>query len=129
MSADNPALSTAVVRAQDGDEAAFVVLYRLVQPGLLGYLRGIAGEDAEDIAAAAWREIACVLPRFRGDGHGFRGWTASIARQHALGRFRLHGAAPGSPGSPWTPPTVDHIAHTLPEQRCPPRRPGPWSPG
>ncbi|MFE2095087.1 RNA polymerase sigma factor [Streptomyces sp. NPDC059460] len=114
VSADNPALSTAVVRAQDGDEAAFVVLYRLIQPGLLGYLRGIAGEDAEDIAAAAWREIACELPRFRGDGHGFRGWTASIAQRHALGHFRLHGAAPGSPGSPWTPPTVDNIAHTLP---------------
>lgn len=113
MSADNPAVSTAVVRAQDGDEAAFAVLYRLVQPGLLGYLRGFAGEDAEDIAAAAWRETACEPPRFRGDRHGFRGWTASIARRHALGYFRLHGASPGSPGSPWTPPTEDHIAHTL----------------
>lgn len=114
VSADDPALGTAVVRAQDGDEAAFSALYRLVHPGLLGYLRGIVGEGAEDIAAAAWREIARELPRFRGDGQGFRGWTASIARRHARGHLRRRGASPGSLGSPWTPPAEDHTAHSLP---------------
>ena len=33
-------LGAAVARAQEGDEAAFAVAYRIVQPGLLGYLRG-----------------------------------------------------------------------------------------
>ncbi|MGW3361119.1 RNA polymerase sigma factor, partial [Streptomyces bungoensis] len=32
-------LGAAVERAQDGDESAFAVAYRIVQPGLLGYLR------------------------------------------------------------------------------------------
>ncbi|WP_461070389.1 RNA polymerase sigma factor [Streptomyces pseudoechinosporeus] len=114
MSADDLALGTAVAQAQDGDEAAFAVLYRLVQPGLLGYLRGTVDEGAEDVAAAAWREIARELPRFRGDGHGFRGWTASIARRHARGHLRRRGASPRAAGSPWTRQTGDHIAHTLP---------------
>ncbi|MFC8256813.1 RNA polymerase sigma factor [Streptomyces sp. NPDC057291] len=109
-SADDLALGVAVAQAQNGDEAAFLVLYRLVQPGLLGYLRGTVDEGAEDVAAAAWREIARELPRFRGDAHGFRGWTASTARRHARGRFRRHGASHRSAG-PWTPPTGDNIAH------------------
>jgi DNA-directed RNA polymerase specialized sigma24 family protein len=73
-------LGAAVARAQDGDETAFAVAYRIVQPGLLGYLRGIVGDDAEDVASDAWLEISRDLGRFRGDGAGFRGWTATIAR-------------------------------------------------
>ncbi|MCX4706945.1 RNA polymerase sigma factor [Streptomyces sp. NBC_01352] len=111
--ADDLALGAAVARAQDGDEAAFAVLYRLVQPGLLGYLRGMSGERAEDVAAAAWREIARELPRFRGDGQGFRGWTARIARRHAR-RLRRRGAPSRSPGSPSTPLRVDRNAPALP---------------
>ncbi|WP_407699523.1 RNA polymerase sigma factor [Streptomyces broussonetiae] len=119
MSADDLALGTAVAQAQDGDEAAFEVLYRSVQPGLHGYLCGIVGEDAEDVAAAAWREIARELPRFRGDGHGFRGWTASIARRHARGHLRRRGASHRTTGSSWPPPAMDHLAHTLPGATLP----------
>ncbi|MFH9863553.1 RNA polymerase sigma factor [Streptomyces sp. NPDC017202] len=81
-------LGAAVARAQDGDEAAFAVAYRIVQPGLLGYLRGIVGDDAEDVASDAWLEIARDLGRFKGDGAGFRGWTATIARHRALDHLR-----------------------------------------
>ena len=77
-------LGAAVARAQSGDESAFAVAYRIVQPGLLGYLRGLVGDDAEDVASDAWLEIARDLGRFRGDGAGFRGWTAPIARHRAL---------------------------------------------
>ncbi|WP_340376677.1 RNA polymerase sigma factor [Streptomyces sp. SS7] len=81
-------LGAAVARAQDGDETAFAVAYRIVQPGLLGYLRGIVGDDAEDVASDAWLEIARDLGRFKGDGAGFRGWTATIARHRALDHLR-----------------------------------------
>ncbi|MET9501172.1 RNA polymerase sigma factor [Streptomyces sp. NPDC006622] len=81
-------LGAAVTRAQDGDESAFAVAYRIVQPGLLGYLRGIVGDDAEDVASDAWLEIARDLGRFKGDGAGFRGWTATIARHRALDHLR-----------------------------------------
>lgn len=90
-------LGAAVAGAQEGDEAAFAVAYRLVQPGLVGYLRGLVGHDgetAEDIAAEAWLEIARDLGRFRGDGAGFRGWTATIARHRALDHLRRQKVRP-----------------------------------
>ena len=89
-------LGAAVARAQEGDEAAFAVAYRLVQPGLLGYLRGLVGEDAEDVASDAWLEIARDLGRFKGDGAGFRGWTATIARHRALDHLRRQKVRPRS---------------------------------
>ncbi|MFI9617184.1 RNA polymerase sigma factor [Streptomyces sp. NPDC052023] len=81
-------LGEAVTRAQSGDEAAFSRAYQLVQPPLLRYLRGMVAEDAEDVASDAWLEIARDLSRFRGDGAGFRAWTASIARHRAIDHLR-----------------------------------------
>ncbi|MEU3887583.1 RNA polymerase sigma factor [Streptomyces sp. NPDC029041] len=89
-------LGEAVVRAQQGDEAAFAAAYRFVQPGLLGYLRGLVGDDAEDVASDAWLQIARDLGRFRGDGAGFRGWTATIARHRALDHLRRQRVRPRS---------------------------------
>ncbi|MFJ3416638.1 RNA polymerase sigma factor [Streptomyces sp. NPDC086082] len=89
-------LGAAVARAQQGDERAFAVAYRLVQPGLLGYLRGLVGDEAEDVASEAWLEIARDLGRFRGDGAGFRGWTATIARHRALDHLRRQRVRPRS---------------------------------
>jgi len=89
-------LGVAVARAQEGDEVAFAAAYRIVQPGLLGYLRGIVGDDAEDVASDAWLEIARDLRRFKGDGAGFRGWTATIARHRALDHLRRQKVRPRS---------------------------------
>ncbi|AZQ36962.1 RNA polymerase sigma factor [Streptomyces cyaneochromogenes] len=89
-------LGAAVARAQEGDEAAFTIMYRLVQPGLLGYLRGLVGDDAEDVASDAWLEIARDLGRFKGDGAGFRGWSATIARHRALDHLRRQKVRPRS---------------------------------
>ncbi|MEU6947018.1 RNA polymerase sigma factor [Streptomyces sp. NPDC046316] len=88
MGAYDAELGILVERAQRGDEDAFAEAYRLVHPGLLGYVRGLVGEDAEDIASEAWLEIARDLGRFRGDGAGFRGWTAAIVRHRALDHLR-----------------------------------------
>lgn len=96
MQAYDGELGVAVARAQDGDEAAFAVAYRIVQSGLLGYLRGIVGDDAEDVASDAWLEIARDLGRFKGDGAGFRGWTATIARHRALDHLRRQKVRPRS---------------------------------
>jgi RNA polymerase sigma-70 factor (ECF subfamily) len=87
-------LGAAVARAQQGDEAAFAVAYRIVQPALLGYLRGLVGDDAEDVASDAWLEIARDLGRFQGDGAGFRGWSATIARHRALDHLRRQRVRP-----------------------------------
>ncbi|WP_416965686.1 RNA polymerase sigma factor [Streptomyces sp. Agncl-13] len=92
-------LGAAVERAQDGDESAFTILYRIVQPSLLGYLHGLVGDDAEDVASDAWLEIARDLDRFKGDGAGFRGWTATIARHRALDHLRRQRVRPRAGGT------------------------------
>ena len=87
-------IGAAVERAQAGDEAAFAVLYRALHPRLLGYVHGLVGDDAEDVVAEAWLEIARDIGRFRGDGKGFRGWTATIARHRALDHLRRQSSRP-----------------------------------
>jgi RNA polymerase sigma-70 factor (ECF subfamily) len=94
-------LSAAVRAARGGDEAAFRLLYREVQPGLLRYLRGlVGGEDAEDLASETWLQIARDIRTFRDDGAGgFRGWAATIGRHRALDHIRRMQRRP-APGLP-----------------------------
>ncbi|MFF2042377.1 RNA polymerase sigma factor [Kitasatospora sp. NPDC058170] len=93
-------LTTAVRAAQDGDEESFRLLFRTVQPGLLRYLRVLVGgrpedtQDAEDIASEAWLQIARDLRTFSGDGDGFRGWAATVARNRALDHLRARRRRP-----------------------------------
>ncbi|MGW7274290.1 RNA polymerase sigma factor [Streptomyces sp. NPDC054864] len=87
-------LTWALGGARDGDEAAFAVVYRCVQPGLLGYLRGLVRDDAEDVASEAWLQIVRDLGRFRGGGADFRRWTATVARHRALDHLRRQKSRP-----------------------------------
>jgi RNA polymerase sigma-70 factor (ECF subfamily) len=80
--------SAALEAARDGDDDAFRVLYRAVQPGLLRYLRVLVRDDAEDVASEAWLQVARDLGKFRGDLDGFRGWAATIARHRAIDHLR-----------------------------------------
>jgi RNA polymerase sigma-70 factor (ECF subfamily) len=81
-------LSVALGQARRGDEDAFRLLYRSVQPGLCRYLRVLVGQDAEDVASEAWLQITRDLASFRGDLDGFRAWTATIGRHRALDHLR-----------------------------------------
>jgi RNA polymerase sigma-70 factor (ECF subfamily) len=85
---DEGELGDAVARARDGDETAFGIVYREVHPMLLGYLHGLVGDDADDVASETWHDVVRDLGGFRGDGHGFRGWAAAIARHRALDHMR-----------------------------------------
>ena len=81
-------LTAAIGRAQGGDEDAFRLLYRAVQPGLLRYLRMLVGDEAEDVCAETWLRIAGALDGFRGDIDGFRAWAATIGRNRAMDHLR-----------------------------------------
>jgi RNA polymerase sigma-70 factor (ECF subfamily) len=81
-------IGLALDRARAGDEAAFRVLYRDVQPRVLRYLQAIVGADAEDVASETWLQVSRDLPGFSGDGDGFRGWVATIARHRAADHLR-----------------------------------------
>ena len=85
---DQPDLASALSEARRGDESAFRLIYRTIQPGLLRYVRLLVGNDAEDVAAEAWLRIARDLRSFRGDVDDFRGWAATIARHRALDHLR-----------------------------------------
>lgn len=65
--------------AQSGDEAAFVELFRSVQPALLRYLTTLGGGLAEDVASETWVNVVRGLPKFKGDEKGWRSWVFTIA--------------------------------------------------
>ncbi|GIF78315.1 RNA polymerase sigma factor [Asanoa siamensis] len=90
-------LTAAVEAARDGDESAFRELFRAVQPPLLRYLRGLIGEDAEDVASETWLQVCRDLPRFSGDYTNFRAWTATVARHRALDHARKMRRRPSVP--------------------------------
>ncbi|MEV7977307.1 RNA polymerase sigma factor [Streptomyces sp. NPDC086519] len=99
MLGDDAELTAAVRAAQGGDETAFRIVYRAVQPRLLGYVRTLVGDpDAEDVTSEAWLQIARDLDRFSGDADRFRGWAARIARNRALDHIRMRGRRPAIGG-------------------------------
>lgn len=83
-----PDLSTALREACAGDEGAFRLLYRDMQPRLLRYLRALVGAEAEDVASETWLHVARDLHTFHGDTDGFRGWVTTIARHRATDHLR-----------------------------------------
>jgi RNA polymerase sigma-70 factor, ECF subfamily len=92
-------LAQLVGEAVRGDELAFRSIYRQVQPGLLRYLRGLVGDDAEDVASETWLQIARDMRAYRGDGSGFRAWAATIARHRALDHLRYRQRRPSVPAA------------------------------
>jgi RNA polymerase sigma-70 factor (ECF subfamily) len=70
--------------AQAGDEQAFSVLWRHLQPAVLRYFRVAAPEAAEDLAADTWVSVIRKLKQFRGDERGFRAWVFTVARHRAI---------------------------------------------
>jgi RNA polymerase sigma-70 factor, ECF subfamily len=78
----------------DEAEGAFSVLWRDANPALLRYLRVIAPEAAEDIAADAWVQVVRGLAAFRGDEAAWRAWLFTIARHRAIDEGRRQSRRP-----------------------------------
>ena len=90
-------LDHAVDAMQRGDEAAFRLVYRAVQPPLLRYLTVLVGPvDAEDVASEAWAQAFRDLDRFSGGADGFRGWVTTIGRNRAIDHLRRNSRRPVS---------------------------------
>ena len=92
-------LAPSVFAAQRGDAIAFDHLYVTMQPGLLRYLRGLVGDDAEDVASEAWVHIVRDLPALR-EHQNVRAWAAAIARHRALDHLRQQRRRPVTPTAP-----------------------------
>ena len=76
--------ATLLRRAQGGGEEAFTSLWRSFQPGLVRYLRVIAGEAADDLCADTWMQVIRKLGTFEGDDKAFRAWLYTIARHRHI---------------------------------------------
>jgi RNA polymerase sigma-70 factor, ECF subfamily len=90
MRPDDELLAAAV----SGDQVAFAALYRDVQPRLRRYAWTLVGQDADDVTAEAWLQIARDVRRFVGDLDAFRGWTARIVRNRAFDHLRAAARRP-----------------------------------
>jgi RNA polymerase sigma-70 factor (ECF subfamily) len=90
-------LADLLAAARSGDQHAFAQLYRDTHPRLLRYAASLVGQDAEDVTAEAWLQIARDLSRFTGDVMGFRGWTATIVRNRAFDHLRAVQRRPSTP--------------------------------
>ena len=79
-----PLFPELLAAAQGGDEQAFAVLWRDLQPAVLRYFRVAAAEAAEDLAADTWVSVIRSLGQFQGDEGAFRAWVFTVARHRAV---------------------------------------------
>lgn len=109
--ADDAGLVTA---ARAGSDAAFARLVERHQGRLRGFLRRVAGAEADDVAQeallAAWTGLRGLK-----DPAGFRPWLYGIAWRKA--RDRLRGARRGAARDAGWLETVDAPAGLAPEDR------------
>lgn len=84
-----------LARAQHGDEGAFTVVFRAMQPMLLRYLTVLAGPSAaDDLAAETWVAALRGLAKFRGNESDLRGWLITIARARWVDMVRASARRP-----------------------------------
>jgi RNA polymerase sigma-70 factor, ECF subfamily len=81
-------LGGVLARARSGDEAAFLELWRRLQPRLLRYLHVFGCDDPDDVASETWLQVVRDLQRFDGDEEGFRRWLFTVGRNRAIDAAR-----------------------------------------
>jgi RNA polymerase sigma-70 factor (ECF subfamily) len=83
-----PSFGAVLAAAARGDELAFGVIWRDLQPALLRYLDTLAPGDGEDLASETWLRVVEGLSRFSGGERAFRAWVFTVARHRAIDRWR-----------------------------------------
>jgi RNA polymerase sigma-70 factor, ECF subfamily len=92
--------------AQEGSEDAFSLLFRDANPSLLRYLRVIAPDVAEDVAAETWLQVLRGLTSFRGGEQDWRAWLFTISRRKVIDDARRRARRPAVPLSDVPPGRV-----------------------
>jgi RNA polymerase sigma-70 factor, ECF subfamily len=88
MATEAADLGGVLARARSGDEAAFLELWRSLQPRLLRYLRVVGCDDPDDVASETWLQVVRDLHRFNGGDDDFRRWLFSVGRNRAIDAAR-----------------------------------------
>lgn len=81
------ALRFLVLRCQTGDEEAFAKLMAMFEARTLGYLRGIVGDDADDVQQEVWLTVYRQLSDLADPG-AFRTWLFRTTRHRAIDFLR-----------------------------------------
>ena len=76
-----------VLRCQAGDEDAFTTLFRRFGPRTLAYLRGLVGDDADDVQQEVWLSVYRHLASLTNPG-AFRTWLFQTTRHRAVDLLR-----------------------------------------
>jgi RNA polymerase sigma-70 factor, ECF subfamily len=95
-----PSFEAVLDAAAAGDEHAFGVIWRDLQPGLLRYLSVLAPGAGEDLASETWLRVVGGLGRFRGGEPAFRAWVFTVARHRAIDRWRRNARRRDEPVPP-----------------------------
>jgi RNA polymerase sigma-70 factor (ECF subfamily) len=90
-------LAADLALARDGDEEAFVRVWRALHPGLLRYLRVRGDDSPEDLASETWMQVLRYLDSFVGEATEFRAWLFTIARHRAVDAGRARARRPSVP--------------------------------
>ena len=76
-----------VLRCQAGDEQAFTSLFNRFSSRTLAYLRGLVGDDADDVQQDVWLAVYRNLRTVANPG-AFRTWLFQTTRHRALDLLR-----------------------------------------
>jgi RNA polymerase sigma-70 factor, ECF subfamily len=90
-------LDGVLARAQAGDEAGFLELWRSLQPRLLRYLQVLGCDDPDDVASETWLQVVRDLHKFTGNEDGFRRWLFTVGRNRAIDAARARARRRVSP--------------------------------
>ncbi|HWD54352.1 MAG TPA: sigma-70 family RNA polymerase sigma factor [Acidimicrobiales bacterium] len=97
-----PAFEAVLEGARAGEEWAFAVLYRDLNPRLLRYFSAQAPTIAEDLASETWLAAVGRLSTFRGEEAALRAWLFTIGRRRLVQHWRESGRRPTRPVDPAT---------------------------
>jgi RNA polymerase sigma-70 factor (ECF subfamily) len=83
-----------LARVRAGEEVAFRVLWRELQPRLLRYLRVLGCADPDDVASETWLQVVRDLGTFDGSEEDFRRWLFTVGRNRAIDAGRVRQRRP-----------------------------------
>jgi RNA polymerase sigma factor (sigma-70 family) len=74
--------------ARAGGGWAYALLWQALAPGVLGYVRGRAVPDADDVTSEVFLAAFQRIGQFEGNGSAFRSWLFTIAHHKAVDAVR-----------------------------------------
>jgi RNA polymerase sigma factor (sigma-70 family) len=80
--------------ARTGDEGAWAEIFGELSPAVLGYLRGSAVADPENVLGDTFLQVARDVAEFEGDWGGFKAWVFTIAHHRLIDARRSAGRRP-----------------------------------